>query len=540
MRNIQTLQLADLIPSSIASDPQVMSAIAAIDAELQAVSAQIEVVTLIARIDQLDGPTLDQLAWHFNVPFYSEDFSVVQKRGAVKRAVYWRRISGTKAAVVEALKSIQYNTEVTEWFEENGVPYTFAVDIDTEDGDVSSNFLSDVLSLINATKNTRSHLSRLRVAMNPPVNGIAGVGQQIGLYCATGGPLQVLGGISYPPVKLEADAYAVPYAEGDLTMPLPKYFVTAHSNGDIQIWKVDGSAFTLIGPPDVQPSFAGSNLIYSIDFSPNADYMVAACNASPHLYFYKRTGDTFTKLPNPAALPGGPAGGGAKFSPDGQFVSVTHVGGGMSIYQRSGDTFTKMANPAIVMTTNGTSVGWNRNGEYAAFASWGEAPYIYSRSGSVFTKIANPSTALPVYANGIAFSPLSDLLVCAHQDAPRVSVSSITGGVHTRHADPAVLPTFSARCATFSPDGSMVVIGTQGDLYIYSVSGTVLTRISNPADAPSNVFSVAFNHDGTVMTLGYSVTPYIKTYSVSGQTFTPISNPAGVPSTTTWSADFSN
>jgi phage tail P2-like protein len=533
MRNIQTLQLSDLIPSSIASDPQVVSAIAAIDAELQAVSAQIEVVTLIARIDELDGPTLDQLAWHFNVPFYSDDFSVVQKRGAVKRAVYWRRISGTKSAVVEALKSIQYNTEVTEWFEESGVPYTFAVDIDTEDADVSSNFLADVLSLINATKNTRSHLSRLRVAMNPPVNGIAGVGQQIGLYCATGGPLQVLGGISYPPVKLEADAYAVPYAEGDLTQPLPVYFAIGNSIGNAKIYKSDGQSFTALADPDVQ----SGSLIYSVDFSPNADYLAVARNGSPGIYIYKRTGDTFTKLADPSGVPG-TSGGGAKFDASGEYLAVSR-NGGMSIFRRSGDTFTLQSNPSGAMFSNGTASAWNSNGSILALCNYQEQPYLFSRIGAAFTKIPFPTTALPVYANGVAFSPVSDLMVCAHKDAPRVSVSSVTAGVHTRHADPAVLPTIQAEAVAFNPTGDLVVVGAQDGLFIYTVSGTTLTRISNPAGAPTNVLSVAFNPDGTVLTLGTTNAPHVFTYAVSGTTLTQISNPPSIPGQAVRGIDFS-
>lgn len=537
MRNIQTLQLSDLIPSSIASDPQVMSAIAAIDAELQAVSAQIEVVTLIARIDQLDGPTLDQLAWHFNVPFYSEDFSVVQKRGAVKRAVYWRRISGTKAAVVEALKSIQYNTEVTEWFEENGVPYTFAVDIDTEDGDVSSNFLADVLSLINATKNTRSHLSRLRVAMNPPVNGIAGVGQQIGLYCATGGPLQVLGGISYPPVKLEADAYAVPYAEGDLTMPLPAFFALGDVTGGVRVYKADGQSFTQVADPDVQPSA----LMYGIDFSPNAEYMAVLANTAPRLFIYKRAGDVFTKLPNPAVVPTNGAGR-ATFSPDGMFLASPNssANDGVSVYERSGDTFTKLSGIVMGVFQIGLGTAWNSSGDLLAVSVGNVQPYIFSRTGSTFTRLGLPSTALPISANDMAFSPVSNLLVCGHSGAPYISVSSVTGTVHTRHADPAVLPANAVRSVAFNHDGTLVAVASDAGLYIYSVDGTTLTRITNPSGAPAAALSVAFNNDGTVLTVGVTATPYVYTYAVSGSTLTLISNPPSIPAQGIRAFDFSN
>ena len=51
---------------------------------------------------------------------------------------------------------------------------------------------------------------------------------------------------------------------------------------------------------------------------PENNYLAVAHNTSPFVTIYSRSGDTFTKLPNPAALPTG-IGYGVGFYPSSQF-----------------------------------------------------------------------------------------------------------------------------------------------------------------------------------------------------------------------------
>jgi phage tail P2-like protein len=481
---------------------------------------------------------LPWLAWACSVDEWNAEWSEQQKRDTIAASFAIHSTKGTLAAVKSSLAALGYNSNITEWFQQPTIlpPYTFTVDIDAGTSPISSDIFSESTRLIEQTKNTRSHLARLRVASSAPVQFYGAVAQSYGIYCAAGGALSVVGG---RPLLLKANAFAVASAAANLTSLVVRYFASGHVDGDIQIWKVDGTAFTAVSDPDIKPGFESSNLIYGIDFSPNADYLVAACNQSPRIYLYKRTGDTFAKLPDPAVLPGGVAGGGARFSPDGIYLAVSG-NGGLQIYQRSGDTFTKLTDP--VNSMGGTSCAWNRNGDYLASSSGNTFPYIYSRSGTIFTKIANPTTELPNRANGMAFSPISDLLICAHEGAPFISVSSITGGVHTRHANPAVLPTSTAKAVAINPAGNIAVVGFSSAPYllVYTIAGTTLTKLPDPAVLPdSQVNSLAFNAEGTVLTVGFSSEPYLVTYSVSGTTLTQISNPPSIPATAIFGSDFS-
>lgn len=463
---------------------------------------------------------LPWLAWALSVDEWNADWSEQQKRDTIAASFRIHSTKGTLAAVKTSLAALGYDTNVIEWFQQPGEldPYTFTVDIDAALNPITGDIFNEATRLIDQTKNTRSHLARLRVATSAPVNYFAAAAQLYGIYCATGGSLSPIETVPPPPVVV-------------------RYFAIGNIQGDVRVYKVEGQTFTALANPDVMPSSTGSNLIYSVDFSPNADYLVVGCNQAPYIYIYKRTGDTFTKLPNPAVLPDGPINGqGARFSPDGNFLAVSHlINSTLKIYSRSGDTFTKLPDPASAV---GFSVcGWNRDGTYLVTGA--SMPSVYARTGSTFSKIANPSTALPGDSRAAAFSPVSDLLVCAHGSAPRVSVSSITAGIHTRHADPAVLPTSTANCVAFNHDGTIVVVGADDGLFIYTVSGTTLTRIANPSGSPTNIRGVAFNHDGTILTVGTGGSPYFWTYSVSGTTFTQISNPPAVPVQSTFGVDFS-
>jgi hypothetical protein len=86
--------------------------------------------------------------------------------------------------------------------------------------------------------------------------------------------------------------------------------------------------------------------------------MAVVHSGSPYLTIYKRSGDTFTKLANPAALPAG-TGNGVAFSADGTYMAVAHlITPFVTIYKRSGDTFTKLANPAALPTSTGNGVAF--------------------------------------------------------------------------------------------------------------------------------------------------------------------------------------
>lgn len=306
--------------------------------------------------------------------------------------------------------------------------------------------------------------------------------------------------------------------------------------GNINIYDVNSGVFTQLASPDIMPSISGSNLVYTVDFSNNGDYLVAACNLSPRVYIYKRQNNNYVKLPDPSVLPEGPANA-ARFSPDNNFLAVSHVAGStLKIYERTGDTFNKLPDPS---GASGVEIAeWSRGSDYLLTGSNFGSVGVFQRVSNVFSSI--PTTGSHANPRSGAFSPVSDLLVITHESAPRVTVSTVTNGVYSRLPDPSVLPTSNARCVAFNPQGTLCAVGAGDGLFLYSVSGTTLTRLPNPSGSPTNIQGAAFNIDGTLLALSLSNSPYMAVYSVSGTTLTQVGNPPSLGNSSIFAVAFSN
>lgn len=100
-----------------------------------------------------------------------------------------------------------------------------------------------------------------------------------------------------------------------------------------------------------------------------------------HLTFFAAGGmkrgrsDTFTKIGDPATLPGGD-GYGCAFDPTSTYLAVAHYNPPyLTIYKRSGDTFAKLSNPATLPASTGRSCAFDSTSTYLAVAH-STAPYL--------------------------------------------------------------------------------------------------------------------------------------------------------------------
>jgi WD40 repeat protein len=155
------------------------------------------------------------------------------------------------------------------------------------------------------------------------------------------------------------------------------------------IYKRTEDMFTLLpSPADIPDSWA-----YGISFSPNANYLAVGSIAPPsgtypsgttftYLRVYKRSGDTFTKLPD---LPSSPSYNvvNVSFSPTGTYLAVNNQANPtLAIYKRSGDNFT------LVYSQNnkGGNFVWTVND--AHLISQGN---VFKRTGDSFVELTSIS-----------------------------------------------------------------------------------------------------------------------------------------------------
>lgn len=147
----------DIVPDSIAGDPQVIAACQSIDAELAAIYAQIPDVCFWPNLDAQSGPMLDVLAWEMHVDIWqgwSGDLPDSTKLDLIKSSIDWHQHKGTKYVVEKMLQLVFTNAYVTEWFQYGGTPYHFRIVVSELITDPTQ--LAKVLDAITAVKNVRS------------------------------------------------------------------------------------------------------------------------------------------------------------------------------------------------------------------------------------------------------------------------------------------------------------------------------------------------------------------------------------------------
>ena len=335
-----------------------------------------------------------------------------------------------------------------------------------------------------------------------------------------------------------------PYEDETGTAPPSVVTIYVTELGDIV--KVDGSTgeegegtwFEKIGNPATLPTGSGQSAV----FSPDGQYLTITHNVSPFMTIYDMTGGTPAKLSNPAKLPTG-QGMGAAFSPDGQYLAIAHVTSPfVTIYDMTDGAPTKIDDPATLPTGTGEGVAFSPDGQYLAITH-NVSPFmtIYDMTGGTPTKITNPAT-LPTGSGGIDFSPDGNYLAIAHSTSPFVTIYDMTGGTPTKIDDPATLPTGQGTDAVFSSDGQYLAIAHRFSPYvtIYNMTGGIPTKIDDPATLPILAgYGAAFSPDGQYLAIADSGSPYVTIYNMTDGSPTKIADPTTLPTGMGMGAAFS-
>ncbi len=123
-----------------------------------------EFIPLYTRMDQInDSEILDLLAWQFHIEGYELAQSVKEKRALIKSAIELHRYKGTKYAIKKVLEALGLEGQVKEWFEYNGKPYHFKVDIFAKNKLIEPETEQKLLKLIEQYKNVRSKLEKVSI-----------------------------------------------------------------------------------------------------------------------------------------------------------------------------------------------------------------------------------------------------------------------------------------------------------------------------------------------------------------------------------------
>jgi phage tail P2-like protein len=109
---------------------------------------------------------LPYLAWSMSVDEWNDTWTLERRRAVVAAAYQVHAVKGTVGALKTALNAIDFTTVLSEWFDQNpiGNPYTFNIAIDISLRSFDLNQYNEIIRIIDAVKNVRSHLNLVTLA----------------------------------------------------------------------------------------------------------------------------------------------------------------------------------------------------------------------------------------------------------------------------------------------------------------------------------------------------------------------------------------
>jgi phage tail P2-like protein len=161
----------DLLPSSVASDPQFVAAAATLDAMFAETDAQVQNVLIWSRLDEITEPELSSLAWQVHLDGfegYALATSDAQKQALIAESFRLHMYKGTRWSLERIFTLLGMTGTITEWWEAIPPfnPYEFDIEVDAASHTIDQNFYDSLFQMIDALKNVRSHLRNFKVSMS--------------------------------------------------------------------------------------------------------------------------------------------------------------------------------------------------------------------------------------------------------------------------------------------------------------------------------------------------------------------------------------
>ncbi len=131
---------------------------------------------------------LPWLAWALSVDYWNPVWPDATKRKVIAASFDVHRVKGTIGALERALESLQFDAvDVSEWFDFDGDPYTFRVDVELSSRGLTTSEAADIAAVIGRAKNVRSWLDRLRIWLTnkstvPAIGAVTNSGAEVTIH----------------------------------------------------------------------------------------------------------------------------------------------------------------------------------------------------------------------------------------------------------------------------------------------------------------------------------------------------------------------
>lgn len=117
-------------------------------------------------IENANPALLDAMAEELSAPFYSSDMSIEQKRSIIAATFAYNARIGTVSSIQGLLTAAFGGGQISEWYEYNGEPYYFKIDINGEQINPTLSDFKYFSEMISKIKNVRSKLEGLNIKFN--------------------------------------------------------------------------------------------------------------------------------------------------------------------------------------------------------------------------------------------------------------------------------------------------------------------------------------------------------------------------------------
>lgn len=145
MLKIQEASVHNAVPAVVAEQPWVKALAAAWSLNMKQADGYAGKAAILANLDDAPEELLDALAIEFRAPVWQDDYTPEFKRRIIRASIPYYKSLGTKAAMEKTIAEVYGDgVEVQEWFQYEGAPGTFRVQLDAE-GAVNALLLREII-----------------------------------------------------------------------------------------------------------------------------------------------------------------------------------------------------------------------------------------------------------------------------------------------------------------------------------------------------------------------------------------------------------
>lgn len=159
MSNLLNTDYQKIFPENLKKYKNLRTLAIEFEKNIKKVISEVPKLAIYQNLKQQSDEVLSELAYQYTIDNWKESLAREIKIELIKTAYWAHAKKGTKIAIVENLKKLNYPLEVQEWFEYGGKPFTFKI-FTTHISSVPS-WIDDLIYIIGKYKNCRSVLDSI-------------------------------------------------------------------------------------------------------------------------------------------------------------------------------------------------------------------------------------------------------------------------------------------------------------------------------------------------------------------------------------------